>query len=68
LEGKIEDTPILVPGMTIAVEVIYLMGSSEVMYSGQDDWTIKSADGSLGGLFERTVLVTESGHKILTQK
>lgn len=68
LEGKIEDTPILVPGMTIAVEVIYVMGSPEVMYSGMDDWTIKSADGTLGGLFERTVLVTETGHKVLTQR
>lgn len=68
LEGKIDNTPLLVPGMTIAVEVIYNMGGPEVVYSGEDDWTIKSADGSLGGLFERTVLVTETGHKVITQK
>ncbi len=68
LEGEINETPLLVPGMTIAVEVIYIMGKPEVMYSGTDDWTIKSADGTLGGLFERTVLVTDTGHRILTQK
>lgn len=67
LEGKIEKTPRLRPGMTIAVEVIYTMGSPEVIYSGKDDWTILSADGSLGGLFERTVLVTETGHKVITE-
>ncbi len=67
LDGKIEKTPLLRLGMTIAVEVIYNMGSPEVMYSGEDDWTIVSADGSLGGLFERTVLVTPTGHKIITE-
>lgn len=64
--GAIAKTPLLVPGMTIAVEVIYNMGESDVVYSGEDDWTIKTEDGSLSGLFERTVLVTESGHEILT--
>lgn len=67
LDGKIDKTPLLAPGMTIAVEIIYTQGSPEVVYSGDDDWTIKTADGSLGGLFERTVLVTETGHKIITE-
>ncbi len=68
LEGPIIRTPELIPGMTIAVEVIYTMGGPEVVYSGEDDWTIRSADGSLGGLFERTVLVTEKGHKVITER
>lgn len=68
LEGPISRTPALIPGMTIAVEVIYTMGTPEVVYSGEDDWTIRSADGSLGGLFERTVLVTETGHKVITER
>jgi methionyl aminopeptidase len=68
LDGPITQTPELIPGMTIAVEVIYCMGGPEVVYSGGDDWTIKSADGSLGGLFERTVLVTETGHKVITER
>ena len=28
--------------MAIAIEVIYNMGGSEVVYSGGDDWTIKT--------------------------
>lgn len=68
LRGKIEKTPLLKEGMVIAVEIIYNMGKKEVEYAGEDDeWTIVTADGSLSGLFERTVAVTKSGLKIVTQ-
>lgn len=63
---RLEKTPLLVPGMVIAIEVIYNMGSHEIVFAGTDDWTIKSKDGSLSGLFERTVAVTDSGYEILT--
>lgn len=66
LAGSIESTPLLKPGMTIAVEVIYNLGDPDVRYSGEDDWTIRTVDGSLGGLFERSVLVTNTGYEILT--
>jgi methionyl aminopeptidase len=66
LADRIDKTPLLKPGMTIAVEVIYNMGGPDVVYSGKDAWTIISADKSLSGLFERTVLVTKTGHSILT--
>lgn len=65
LYGKIEKTPLLKPGMVIAVEIIYNMGRKGVMYA-DDEWTIKTQDGSLSGLFERTVAITASGHQILT--
>ena len=66
LYGKIEKTPLLKPGMVIAVEIIYNMGKKGVMYA-DDEWTIKTQDGSLSGLFERTVAVTTNGHQILTK-
>lgn len=66
LTGKLEKTPILKEGMVIAVEIIYNMGRKEVVFSGQDDWTIETKDGSLSGLFERTVAITKDGHRILT--
>lgn len=66
LKGKIEKTPLLYPGMTIAVEVIYNMGKKEVEYEGSDDWTIVTKDGSLSGVFERTIVITEKGPKLLT--
>lgn len=64
--GKIEKTPQLMPGMTIAVEVIYNMGKKEVEYEGSDDWTIVSKDGSLSGVFERTIVITQNGPRLLT--
>lgn len=68
LKGKIEKTPILKEGMVIAVEIIYNMGKKGVEYAGEnDEWTIVTEDGSLSGLFERTVAVTKSGHEILTK-
>lgn len=42
--------------MTIAIEVIYAMGSREVVLE-RDGWTFSTADKSLGGLFEATVVV-----------
>ena len=67
LSTSIEQTPILKMGMTIAVEAIYNMGKHDVVYREGDDWTILTADGSISGLFERTVLITEKGPKLLTQ-
>lgn len=43
-------------GETLAIEVIYTKGSSDVVLD-EDGWTFKTADGSWGGLFEMTVIV-----------
>lgn len=67
LKGKIESTPALIDGMTIAIEVIYNMGKNSVSYNGGDDWTIVTTDGSNSGLFERTVLVQNGRPEILTR-
>lgn len=66
LEKSIEETPELKIGMTIAIEVIYNVGKADVVYKGDDNWTIATADGSLSGLFERTIVVTNDGVKLLT--
>lgn len=66
LVGKIENTPLLKEGMTIAIEVIYNMGKSGIRYS-DDQWTIRTQDKSLSGLFERTVAITKNGPVILTR-
>ena len=57
--------PILKQGMTLAIEVIYTKGTSEVSL-GKDGWTISSADGSWGGLFEMSVIVVKEKAEILT--
>src|SRR3989344_1916531 len=66
LAGPIAKTPLLTAGMTIAVEVIYNMGKEGVVYTKDDDWTIVSEDGTLSGLFERTILITEKGPELIT--
>lgn len=66
LDGPIEKTPLLKSGMTIAIEVIYNMGKPDVVYSGSDDWTIVSKDGSLSAVFERSVAITEEKPLVLT--
>lgn len=66
LSGKIEKTPLLIPNMTIAIEIIYNMGGKEVEYEGSDDWTIVTKDGSFSAVFERTIVISEKGPELLT--
>lgn len=54
--------PLLREGMTLAIEVIYTKGTSEVTLSS-DGWTYSSTDGSWAGLFEMTVVVAPKGGK-----
>lgn len=65
LVRPIEKTPLLKEDMTIAVEVIYNMGKPDVVLD-HDGWTIRSKDGSLSAVFERTVRVTKNGSELLT--
>jgi methionyl aminopeptidase len=66
LEADITKTPLLSPGMTLAVEVIYAQGKLDLMIS-EDGWTVDTADGSLAGLFEYSVAITKKGPLILTR-
>lgn len=65
LHGKLEKTPLLREGMTIAVEVIYNMGTADVQLDS-DRWTIRTADGKLAGLYERTIAITKDGPLMIT--
>ena len=56
LSGKIEQTPELQKGATLAIEVIYTQGKPDLVLK-DDDWTIETRDGSLAGLFEDSVIV-----------
>lgn len=64
--GKPNTGPILKPGMTLAIEAIYTAGNGRVSHL-DDGWTIVSEDGSLGGLFEMTIIVTEDSPEVLTE-
>jgi len=67
LVGKIEKTPLLRENMVIAIEIIYNLGGPEIVFANRDGWTLKTEDGSLAGLFERSLAITKDGPLIITQ-
>ena len=58
--------PVLKAGMTIAIEPMATLGTHQVTLD-DDNWTIRTADGSLAAHFEHTVLILDRGYEILTQ-
>jgi methionyl aminopeptidase len=61
----IQHTPQLQAGMTIAVEIIYNQGKPATKLD-KDGWTIRTKDGKVAGLYERTIAITKNGPKMLT--
>lgn len=57
--------PMLVEGMTIAIEPMIMTGSWETKVL-DDGWTVVTADGSLSAHFEHTVAITSKGPEVLT--
>ena len=64
-DGKIEETPEILPGMTLAIEIIYNLGMPEVILK-KDGWTIVTADGKISGIFEKSIAVQKNGILVLT--
>jgi methionyl aminopeptidase len=58
--------PVLQKGMTIAIEPMATLGGHKIL-TDNDDWTIRTKDGSMSAHFEHTVLITENGSEILTK-
>ncbi|HEY9829031.1 MAG TPA: type I methionyl aminopeptidase [Stenomitos sp.] len=54
-------------GMTLTIEPILCVGSKETRLL-PDGWTVVTTDDSLSAQFEHTVLVTEDGCEILTDR
>lgn len=54
-------------GMTLAIEPI-LNAGSKVTRILSDRWTAVTVDNSLSAQFEHTVLVTNTGYEILTDR
>jgi methionyl aminopeptidase len=55
------------PGMTLAIEPILNAGSKHTR-TLSDKWTVVTVDRALSAQFEHTVLVTEEGYEILTDR
>ena len=50
LPGNVSDSPKIVPGMVLAIEVMYAQGKDSVEIA-EDGWTIRMRDGKISGLF-----------------
>ena len=57
--------PRLRPGMTVAIEPMVAIGGEETR-TLDDEWTVVMADGSKAAHFEHTLVVTETGYRLLT--
>jgi methionyl aminopeptidase len=61
-----EDSLDLEEGMVLAIEPMVNMGQHEVFVSPDDQWTVKTKDGSWSAHFEHTIAITSKGPMILT--
>lgn len=57
--------PVLKKGMTLALEPMINIGDWRTKLE-EDNWTVKTIDGSLSAHFEHTIAITEEGAAILT--
>lgn len=64
--GKRGEGPVLMAGMTLAIEPMVNAGTWEVVIL-DDGWTAVTRDGSLSAHFEHTVAIMEDGPKALTK-
>ncbi|OGM74614.1 type I methionyl aminopeptidase [Candidatus Woesebacteria bacterium RIFCSPLOWO2_12_FULL_42_8] len=53
-------------GWTLAIEVMYTQGKPDLVLE-EDNWTIRTKDAKISGLFEETVAVIQNGPIILTK-
>lgn len=56
----------LVPGMIFTIEPMINAGVAEAVIDRSDQWTARTADGKASAQWEHTLLITETGHEILT--
>lgn len=55
---------ILKPGMVLAIEPMFSIGSWGIIQRPDESWA--TADGELSAHFEHTIVITENGRKVLT--
>jgi methionyl aminopeptidase len=63
--GKPNSGPVLRPGMVIAIEPMVNMGDWRTSKDA-DNWTVRTADGSLSAHFEHTLAITDAEAQVLT--
>lgn len=61
-----EEGMVLVPGMVFTIEPMINEGSYECYIDKEDGWTARTIDGKRSAQWEQTLVVTETGYRILT--
>lgn len=56
----------LVPGMTFTIEPMINAGVRDAVMDTENHWTAYTKDGRASAQWEHTILITESGHEVLT--
>ncbi len=56
----------LVPGMTFTIEPMINIGSKDCYIDPEDNWTARTIDHKPSAQYEHTILITDTGHEILT--
>lgn len=57
---------LLAPGMIFTIEPMINAGVREGVIDPIDEWTVRTKDGKPSAQWEHTILITETGHEILT--
>lgn len=66
LDKPLTSTPLIKSGLVIAIEAIYMAGSSDTITDPDDLWTIITKDRKDSAMFEHTIAITNSAPVILT--
>ncbi|MBP9691280.1 type I methionyl aminopeptidase [Candidatus Woesebacteria bacterium] len=66
VDRPVEKTYKIPSGLTIAVEIIYSMGTERIAYEPHVPWSIITKDKSLSACFERSIAITDKDTFILT--
>lgn len=60
------NTILMVPGMIFTIEPMINAGVREGVLDLKDRWTVRTKDGRASAQWEHTILITPTGHEILT--
>lgn len=64
--GRAGSGDVMKKGMVFTIEPMINAGSPYTVLSNEDNWTVRTKDGSLSAQWEHTVVVTEDGVELLT--
>jgi methionyl aminopeptidase len=56
----------MAPGMIFTIEPMINAGVKEGVVDPVDQWTVRTKDGKPSAQWEHTILITDTGHEVLT--